>query len=430
MQCLLWLVGHFLNFQPLYAAESNAKRENPVIKSIQGSKTLTLLLAGKKREALVGDAIGYGEKVITTESTSAVIAYPDASQVTIMANSEFIIEDYIQDTQWNRLRKGTMRGIVTKISLPAASKPKFLVRTKSAVLGVRGTDFVVTTSLANETTQIHTLEGLVDVARNEVSLLSGQGAPLGEGQFLEASPTKGLSAPQLFNKQEFLDSLDSSSSSTSNKNSAPDQTKSESRLSEDTPSSSSHSIETSPVVLPTAPVIPPSTRFKEPESHRAPASNEPKKEQKATPPPSQSDGRFKILAFQTGMFFTSLPEQIYIRAVTAAWTPRIPVPFLTFLTLRGQVGGSFALEGSLNNNFLVKELQVFLTLTVFNFSFVEAGIGNQIWTGYRSYNSGLTSVNAGLIPKIGFIERIFIGYQKLDIHPPMEQYKLGIGLSF
>jgi hypothetical protein len=148
--------------------------------------------------------------------------------------------------------------------------------------------------------------------------------------------------------------------------------------------------------------------------------------------------RFKLIAFQAGVFFAQMPASNpslnntmeNIRAITVAWTPTIPVPFIPFLSFRGNVGGSFALQGSLNNNFLVKELQLFLTFTLLDLLYVEGGAGKQFWQGYRTFSGPLHSVNAGLLFRIGLIDRIFIGYQSLDTSPRFNQYKAGIGMSF
>jgi hypothetical protein len=188
--------------------------------------------------------------------------------------------------------------------------------------------------------------------------------------------------------------------------------------------------------LPQPPVQPPMpapSRFKEPEVAGVVIPTETKLDSQKNELNKNTDSlfsRFHLLSFQTGVFFSKLYNDKTIRAVSAAWTPVIPVPWISFLSFRGHFGGQFALQGSLNEKFLVREFQVFLSLSIFSTVFLEAGAGEQIWVAEPSLDGQLRTINAGLLTRLGPISRIFIGYQELSTMPHFEQFKAGIGITF
>ncbi|HTL11766.1 MAG TPA: FecR family protein [Bdellovibrionota bacterium] len=83
---------------------------------------------------------------------------------------------------------------------------RFMVRTRSAVMGVRGTDFVVTQALQGAQSSVHTLEGVVTTAANPAALQAGQGAAIAAGQTVSAT-AQGLSAVTAFDKAAFIQEL-------------------------------------------------------------------------------------------------------------------------------------------------------------------------------------------------------------------------------
>ena len=83
---------------------------------------------------------------------------------------------------------------------------KFLVRTKAAVMGVRGTDFAVNTDADGAAAEVHTLEGQVDVAKDDKSLFSGKGMAVKADQFVKAN-RGAISVPKAFDRAGFLNAL-------------------------------------------------------------------------------------------------------------------------------------------------------------------------------------------------------------------------------
>lgn len=404
--CLLWTA--LANAEDLTASR-------PVLESISGSLLPTITLNRDFIPPQIGMELPDGSRIRTGKDVSATLLYPDGSRVVLFQNTDFIVEGDIEGTQWNKLNQGKTRGIIKKINLPASTKPRFLIRSKTAVLGVRGTEFLMEVDRSKNSAQISTLEGTVDVARSEMSLMNGQGVQLTEGRMIESSGT-GFSETRPIEKNQ-LEALPAAGEG------EPIVEKLGQPVVEPTPSP--------PPLLVNPQPAPP--RIQNQANRRiAQVENEEKKGESPTIVTTQEEkpSRFRLLAFQTGLFYAKLPDSSVIRAIQVAWTPIIPVPLLYFLTIRGQIGGSFAQQGSLNQHFFIKEFQIFLTASLFDFAFAEVGVGEQIWQSPKLYDAGLKTANVGLLMNRSWLNRIYVGYQVLNTTPKLDQYRAGIGISF
>jgi hypothetical protein len=83
------------------------------------------------------------------------------------------------------------------------------VRTKAAVMGVRGTDFVYSTAADSAKAEVRTLQGAVEVAKTDDILLSGQGKIVQANQMVSASDGN-ISTPKDFDREEFTKTLQQS----------------------------------------------------------------------------------------------------------------------------------------------------------------------------------------------------------------------------
>ncbi|MEO5968716.1 MAG: FecR family protein [Bdellovibrionia bacterium] len=421
LQIALYLGG-------LQAAAKTLPMEVPVaqVVSIEGAQSLEVQKANVGRQVQAGSPLENGDKITTPGQTAVVIKYADGSTLTVGPDSEFQIEDHIDGTQWNRLKSGMVRGLITKPPIPI-SKAKFLIRTRAAVLGVRGTDFVMALDSLTNTAQVHTLEGSVEVALNEEALLRGNGTIVGDGKFIDAGSGK-LEVPESFNKKEFLKSFEAGMPS-------PGEAKilKTGGGAENGPIAISNGLVkpgfTKPSIsLETAPqttlgLMPPllekSDANEKPSHEEKPLLSENLKE-------SQGPNRFRIINFRLGAFFSVLPKGTIVRAVSLAWTPTLPVPFLSFLTIRGNLGLNFARDGSLSGGLLVNEYQVFLNLNLLQVFFVEAGIGRQVWNSVLPIQDELRSFNAGILLPSGILKSIYFGYQYLNTGVRFDQFKAGV----
>ncbi len=106
--------------------------------------------AGRRLPAPVGAKVQTSDVVGTGPDGSVGIVFADASLLSAGPNSVLAIDRFVFDSTTNQgafestLRKGTLSAVSGKIAKQSADAMK--VRTPAAVLGVRGTEFVVRAS--------------------------------------------------------------------------------------------------------------------------------------------------------------------------------------------------------------------------------------------------------------------------------------------
>lgn len=134
----------------------------------------------------VGSEIKMGDALYTHEQTSVVVRFADDSYMTIRDNA-LLVFDHISfqeksgmvDTQL-RLERGSIK---TKVTPRVHDASRFQIRTRAATLGVRGTDFRVSTE-AGDLFRSEVLDGTVAVAgggvRRRVGAYFGTAAELGQ----------------------------------------------------------------------------------------------------------------------------------------------------------------------------------------------------------------------------------------------------------
>lgn len=421
---ILWIATAFFSINPIHAGWPS--HDSPIIESIKGTPPTVLLIQdGIKKEMSTGQSIEIGGRIKTHEKNSAILQYPDGSRITILKNSDFTVEGEIDGIRWNKLKEGTVRGIIVKPKMITSSKHRFMIRTKSAVLGVRGTDFVMSMELASKSVEVHTLEGTVEVANNEASLLTGKGTAVTEGQFIK-SGQRGLSPPQVFNKSEFMKSFNQNIGASTPASISEPVSPSINTISQEVSNSRNLNIIPNSFPAPTHFSLPPPPPANSPEEQK---KQEELKQEVQDKNKIESTRRIKILSFQTALFLTQLQDSSPIRAINAVWTPSIPIPLFSFLSVRGNFGGSFANQGSLASNFMVADFQIFATISLFDLFFIEAGIGEQIWRTQPFFDSDLRALNTGLLVKWGFIDKLIVGCQYLNTNSGLLEYKAGIGIN-
>ena len=115
------------------------------VKVVQGSAYIER--AGAQLPLKVGMAVQEADKVLTGRDGTVGITFADNSLLSIGPSSTFAIDRYVFDSTTHAgafdstLSKGTLAVVSGKIV--KQSPDAMHVRTPSAVMGVRGTDFVV-----------------------------------------------------------------------------------------------------------------------------------------------------------------------------------------------------------------------------------------------------------------------------------------------
>jgi hypothetical protein len=106
--------------------------------------------AGTRIPAQVGGRVAQSDVIVTGADGSVGITFADDSRLSIGPNSALAIDRFAFDSTTHQgafgtsLRKGTLAAVSGKLTQQSADA--MTVRTPSAILGVRGTDFVVRTS--------------------------------------------------------------------------------------------------------------------------------------------------------------------------------------------------------------------------------------------------------------------------------------------
>jgi len=110
--------------------------------------------AGKKLPANVGQVVQQGDLVITGADGSVGITFRDSSLVSIGPDSVLAIDRFVFDSTTHQgnfdasLKQGTLAVVSGKLAKQSPDAMK--VKTPAAILGVRGTEFLVRTGPAKD----------------------------------------------------------------------------------------------------------------------------------------------------------------------------------------------------------------------------------------------------------------------------------------
>lgn len=121
------------------------------IKDLKGavviSKNMRADANASEINATIGDMLASGDLIITQEkNASAQLELTDGTKITVGGNSQFLVEDYSLEESRAELDliNGTLRVITGSIGKVAPKQ--FKLKTRTATMGVRGTDFVAVLS--------------------------------------------------------------------------------------------------------------------------------------------------------------------------------------------------------------------------------------------------------------------------------------------
>ena len=110
--------------------------------------------AGKKLPANVGQVVQQGDVVVTGADGSVGITFRDNSLVSIGPDSALAIDRFVFDSTTHQgnfdasLKQGTLAVVSGKLAKQSPEAMK--VKTPAAILGVRGTEFLVRTGPAKD----------------------------------------------------------------------------------------------------------------------------------------------------------------------------------------------------------------------------------------------------------------------------------------
>ena len=129
----------FVSMAPLWAADVGE------IKTARGDAYIER--GAERLPARVGLGVREGDKVVTGADAAVGVTFADNSLLSVGPNSALAIDRYVFDSTTNAgrfdstLSKGTLAAVSGKIV--KQSPEAMRVHTPSAIMGVRGTEFVV-----------------------------------------------------------------------------------------------------------------------------------------------------------------------------------------------------------------------------------------------------------------------------------------------
>ena len=132
---------------------SFAQTKVAVVKLLRGE--VDVLTIGKTTKLKVSDWVTEGSVIRTAEKSFVKLIFIDKSQMNVGPGSEMKIETFSgKDSGVIDLVKGKIRSQVTKdyLQIKDQAKSKMFIKTQNAVMGVRGTDFLISTNGSNTST--------------------------------------------------------------------------------------------------------------------------------------------------------------------------------------------------------------------------------------------------------------------------------------
>lgn len=164
---------------------------------------------GVSAEKAPGAPIGPNDHILSKKGQTVVLHLKDDSNVTVAPGADVAVQDYIPSKPDSvphvQLNQGSAHFDVPKTD---TTHTKFFIRTNSATMGVRGTDFVVDQQ-SDGYSVVHTLSGNVAVAKNEADLedhTKSVEVPAGRTSYMNQTMAH-PAAPRVFNRKSYLTQL-------------------------------------------------------------------------------------------------------------------------------------------------------------------------------------------------------------------------------
>lgn len=139
---------------------NHALAANEVGKAMIVKGDVKFVSKGNEKPLLKGQSLLDGDRVVTQASSLALIRLKDGSHLKLGSDSEVVIQP--PRSKGVRLEKGSLFAKVRK-SMEKKQQQQFKVRTKSAVAGVRGTEFFTSYGTKEDDVWLCVNEGSVEV---------------------------------------------------------------------------------------------------------------------------------------------------------------------------------------------------------------------------------------------------------------------------
>jgi hypothetical protein len=146
-------------------------------KAIIVKGTVLALIKGKAIPVKRGDWLPEGAQIKTEPKSFTKLLFIDKSTMNVGPDSQMKIDSFPKNEAGIiTLIKGQVRSKVTKnyMNIQDKEKSKLFIKTKTAAMGVRGTDFQVSFNTVNQSTSLITFEGAVAMAKLENNIAKGR----------------------------------------------------------------------------------------------------------------------------------------------------------------------------------------------------------------------------------------------------------------
>lgn len=240
-QILVPLLSFLLSISPL----AQANEMYGMFMVVKG-EVFVINAQNQKNPVKVGSKILPGETVVSGKDSRAKIVMSDRNVMNISPETTLKIEQYTNDpktgeknVQLNLLDGKARNNVEQKYD---GEKSKFIMKTATAVAGVRGTQFFVAYNAQNQTTQVVTLKGQVSFAPVTVDGSVGKPVMVNKGQATSVSPGAVAPEPPKTLPKEELNKVDKETTAATNpapKEAAPAADKKSAEKKEDAKSDSS-----------------------------------------------------------------------------------------------------------------------------------------------------------------------------------------------
>lgn len=195
----------------LFTLSAFAQTKVAVVKLIRGEADVLTL--GKTTKLKVDDWVESGAVVKTAEKSFVKLIFTDKSQMNVGPNSEMKIESFSgKDSGVIDLVKGKIRSQVTKdyLQMKDKDKSKLFIKTQNALMGVRGTDFMISTNGINTSTVLfegeivfNKLEDRGELSSSKMEEIVEKGVRMFPGEFSVQEPNRPMpTVPSLLNVQQ------------------------------------------------------------------------------------------------------------------------------------------------------------------------------------------------------------------------------------
>jgi hypothetical protein len=181
-----------------------------VIETINGTASRIEILRpdGLRHVPAIGARLPEGSRIQTAEDAALALRFEDGTRVSVGRATRFVIESAKPKAISTELQTGRVRAVVPKTSDPGQSPAqpahRFLVKTRSITMGVRGTELTIAADPGSALTSVHTLDGLVELAPDPEQLRLAPRYRLEAGEAVDLVGSQGREKPYRFDRAQFL----------------------------------------------------------------------------------------------------------------------------------------------------------------------------------------------------------------------------------